>query len=273
MFLYEMLFVFLFQSKVEESPSKTKEVIVNGDDKKVLTLLNKPDKIGENHVDGAARPLAQGDKFVLTPDYIQQSKYLTIYYFRRDNEVVSLKHILCRLFAFFDCKFIKHCFLSAIKSALKQENLNPEIEEKLLQLQRYQEKRMKPDGSAVVVERSRSLERSRELSHERSPSPSPPRRRPAAPRHDDDDEWIEASPRKRSRPSAAAAPASTPRHPSPPPAAPARPAPPPSAQAHRHNLSRLQMLLFKHKELLKKEIIKKRGLLEKELGVEIQVRT
>lgn len=31
----------------------------------------------------------------------------------------------------------------AIKNALKQENLNPEIEEKLLQLQRYQEKQMK----------------------------------------------------------------------------------------------------------------------------------
>lgn len=34
-------------------------------------------------------------------------------------------------------------FFPAIKNALKQENLNPEIEEKLLQLQRYQEKQMK----------------------------------------------------------------------------------------------------------------------------------
>lgn len=46
---------------------------------------------------------SSANKFILTPDYIQQT----------------------------------------IKNALKQENLNPEIEEKLLQLQRYQEKQMK----------------------------------------------------------------------------------------------------------------------------------
>lgn len=33
--------------------------------------------------------------------------------------------------------------LTAIKSALKQDNLPPEIEEKLLQMQRYQERQMK----------------------------------------------------------------------------------------------------------------------------------
>jgi nucleosome-remodeling factor subunit BPTF len=42
------------------------------------------------------------------------------------------------------------CFVSAIKNALKQENLNPEIEEKLLQLQRYQEKQMKHDKTGEV---------------------------------------------------------------------------------------------------------------------------
>ena len=40
-------------------------------------------------------------------------------------------------------------FSVAIKSALKQENLNPEIEEKLLQLQRYQEKQMKGSDNSV----------------------------------------------------------------------------------------------------------------------------
>lgn len=35
--------------------------------------------------------------------------------------------------------------MAAIKNALKQENLNPEIEEKLLQLQRYQERQMKQE--------------------------------------------------------------------------------------------------------------------------------
>ena len=134
----------------------------------------------------------------------------------------------------------------------------------------------------------------------RSPSPPPPRRRGPS-RHDDDDEWIEASPRKRARnarpptPPALAGPALTapalvapaPVAPvvalaatptpvaavptSPAPAAPtAAPATPATRPASAH--SRL-LLLFKYKEMLKKDIIKKRGLLEKELGVEIQVGT
>jgi nucleosome-remodeling factor subunit BPTF len=39
----------------------------------------------------------------------------------------------------------------AIKTALKQENLNPEIEEKLLQLQRYQERQIKQGKQDVMV--------------------------------------------------------------------------------------------------------------------------
>jgi nucleosome-remodeling factor subunit BPTF len=35
--------------------------------------------------------------------------------------------------------------------------------------------------------------------------------------------------------------------------------------------SRMQVLLFRHKELLKKDILKKRALLEKELQIDIQV--
>ncbi|KAJ2952773.1 hypothetical protein O0L34_g7133 [Tuta absoluta] len=191
---------------------------------------------------------AQGNKFVLTPDYIQQT----------------------------------------IKSALKQENLNPEIEEKLLQLQRYQEKQMKPEGR----ERERELperEARAVVLPARSPSPPPaPRRRPAA-RQDDDDEWVDVSPRKRPRSTRQPSPPPPPPPPHPhptraslPPRAPPtphpQPAPPPpaplSAADERRRAasthSRLQMLLFKHKEMLKKDIIKKRGLLEKELGVEIQ---
>jgi len=37
--------------------------------------------------------------------------------------------------------------------------------------------------------------------------------------------------------------------------------------------SRMQVLLFRHKELLKKDILKKRALLEKELQIDIQVNT
>lgn len=175
--------------------------------------------------------------------------------------------------------------VSAIKSALKQENLNPEIEEKLLQLQRYQEKRMKPEVQPEREARAVAVVA-------RSPSP-PARRRATSSRHDDDDdEWVDSSPRKRARggrPPSPPAPAPAPR---PPPRAPAAPAPPPASAAPAphaphaphplpsgiderrraaSNNSRLQMLLFKHKEMLKKDIIKKRGLLEKELGVEIQV--
>jgi nucleosome-remodeling factor subunit BPTF len=43
------------------------------------------------------------------------------------------------------------CSISAIKNALKEENLNPEIEEKLLELQRYQEQQMKQDKMEVPV--------------------------------------------------------------------------------------------------------------------------
>ncbi|XP_041977903.1 nucleosome-remodeling factor subunit NURF301 [Aricia agestis] len=213
-------------------------------------IPSKPEDIQGNitktDIVNSALENKQNNKFVLTPDYIQQT----------------------------------------IKSALKQENLNPEIEEKLLQLQRYQEKQMKPEAVVERVVRPASAE-------SRTPSPPPaPRRRPA--RHDDDDEWTDASPRKRSR---AARPLSPLPEPTPPPRPPPRvsphvprtpaapppraapaPAPPPvaahSAADERRRAasthSRLQMLLFKHKEMLKKDIIKKRGLLEKELGVEIQ---
>lgn len=75
----------------------------------------------------------------------------------------------------------------AIKNALKQENLNPEIEEKLLQLQRYQEKQMKhepgliePPVSPTVI--SKTSLRKRPLS---SSSKSV------------DEDWIETIPRKR----------------------------------------------------------------------------
>ncbi|XP_068630011.1 nucleosome-remodeling factor subunit NURF301 isoform X2 [Battus philenor] len=231
-------------SHKEAIPSKLEDIKEN----------NTKTDIVNSGVDGV-----HGNKFVLTPDYIQQT----------------------------------------IKSALKQENLNPEIEEKLLQLQRYQEKQMKPE---TLTEREvRAV-----VAAVHSPSPPPPRRRATSSRHDDDDEWVESStsPRKRSRPRPPSPPAgplaasravaapraapppppvgalppTPPAQPAPaaPPAAPAAPAPAPPApvaderRRAASNHSRLQMLLFKHKEMLKKDIIKKRGLLEKELGVEIQ---
>nr|XP_049695571.1 nucleosome-remodeling factor subunit NURF301 isoform X2 [Helicoverpa armigera] len=217
-------------SHQEATPSKLEDVKENNT--KTDIINSGPDVL-------------QSNKFVLTPDYIQQT----------------------------------------IKSALKQENLNPEIEEKLLQLQRYQEKRMKPEVQPERETRAIAV-------IARSPTP-PARRRVTSSRHDDDDdEWVDSSPRKRTRggrpcsPPPAAPPAPPPRAPARvPAAAPAAPPPAPAAPpppSHPHptglderrraasNNSRLQMLLFKHKEMLKKDIIKKRGLLEKELGVEIQ---
>ena len=61
-------------------------------------------------------------------------------------------------FFFYTLKFLTNCliflcsiFILAIKNALKQENLNPEVEEKLIKLQRYQEKQMKEDSSTVTT--------------------------------------------------------------------------------------------------------------------------
>lgn len=68
-----------------------------------------------------------------------------------------------------------HIFvIVAIKNALKQENLNPEIEEKLLQLQRYQEKQMK-GGVENSVTNNQTHHNSSTVTTPRPPS----RKRPA----------------------------------------------------------------------------------------------
>ncbi|XP_049867331.1 nucleosome-remodeling factor subunit NURF301 [Pectinophora gossypiella] len=229
------------QDANEEDDIKQQQPLVNGEDVVAEAASHKeatpakPEDIRENStktdIVNSAQDGLQSNKFVLTPDYIQQT----------------------------------------IKSALKQENLNPEIEEKLLQLQRYQEKQMRPETREVIEREPRVVAVSAQ-------SPSPPPRRRVVSRHDDDDEWIDTSPRKRPRllrqPSPPRpAPRAPPAPPPPPPAAPPPPPPLSAADERRRAASthsRLQMLLFKHKEMLKKDIIKKRGLLEKELGVEIQ---
>lgn len=69
-----------------------------------------------------------------------------------------------------------HIFIIvAIKNALKQENLNPEIEEKLLQLQRYQEKQMK-GGVENSVTNNQTHHNSSAVTTPRPPS----RKRPAS---------------------------------------------------------------------------------------------
>lgn len=86
---------------------------------------------------------------------------------------------------------------TAIKTALKQENLNPEIEEKLLQLQRFQEKQMKqePDSPSPVV---RVVSSTPVASINRFPPAA--RKRPPSTSKNDDADWVMEQP-KRSRPS------------------------------------------------------------------------
>ncbi|XP_011646534.1 nucleosome-remodeling factor subunit NURF301 isoform X3 [Pogonomyrmex barbatus] len=192
------------------------------------------------------------NKFILTPDYIQQT----------------------------------------IKNALKQENLNPEIEEKLLQLQRYQEKQMKGG-----IENSVASNQTHNSPAATTPRP-PSRKRPAPSSNiptvtvattptniqssggsddKDDKDWVE-TPRKRpalkqeNRETISKVPKlsealdseSSPKN---------RSAKLKDSQEQRRKqqvYSRMQVLLFRHKELLKKDILKKRALLEKELQIDIQ---
>ncbi|XP_077275780.1 nucleosome-remodeling factor subunit NURF301 E(bx) isoform X1 [Temnothorax americanus] len=193
------------------------------------------------------------NKFILTPEYVQQT----------------------------------------IKTALKQENLTPEIEEKLLLLQRYQEKQMKGG-----VENSVTSNQTHNPPAATTPRP-PSRKRPAPSSNipaataaattpinaqlsggvgdKDDKDWVE-TPRKRpalkqeNRETTPKMPKlsetldneSSPKN---------RSAKLKDSQEQRRKqqvYSRMQVLLFRHKELLKKDILKKRALLEKELQIDIQ---
>ncbi|KAF3427886.1 hypothetical protein E2986_08829 [Frieseomelitta varia] len=185
---------------------------------------------------------SSANKFILTPDYIQQT----------------------------------------IKNALKQENLNPEIEEKLLQLQRYQEKQMK--GGVENSATNNQTHTTPTITTPRVPS----RKKPAPSNiptttsstnvqsitNDKDTDW--ETPRKkialkqenRETPKVQKVEPvdneSTPQK---------RAAKLKDSQEQRRKQqvhSRMQVLLFRHKELLKKDILKKRALLEKELQIDIQ---
>lgn len=111
--------------------------------------------------------LNDDDSFVVTADYIQQSKFFTNCNFPTKIEIIFVS--------------------TAIKNALKQENLNPEIEEKLLNLQRYQEKQMKSEPivvSSPIPQYSTPVK-----------SNTSQKKRPSS-RHDDD-EWILETPKRR----------------------------------------------------------------------------
>lgn len=75
---------------------------------------------------------------------------------------------------------------------MKQENLNPEIEEKLLNLQRYQEKQMKGEQQSTSVALIHN--------HHEYTSPikqSPARKRPSSRTQPGDDDWQLDTPKRR----------------------------------------------------------------------------
>ncbi|XP_059615017.1 nucleosome-remodeling factor subunit NURF301 isoform X2 [Phlebotomus argentipes] len=212
-----------------------------------------------------------GGSFVVTPDYIQQT----------------------------------------IKNALKQENLNPEIEEKLLNLQRYQERQMKSDTPQMMSQPSM-----RAISpYEDIPSP-PARRKRRSSMSQDDEDWVLETPRRRPTKSSGSAPGTSSEkkftdgvnistgHPVTPFVgsklrshlnsenkilATSTPNPDRSGlvtkmrpvprrelvtkreiELRKKQQQQMQMRLYRQKELLKKDILKKRVQLEKELQMEIQ---
>lgn len=108
----------------------------------------------------------------------------------------------------------KKTIFTAIKNALRQGNLNPEIEEKLLTLQRYQEKQAKGESfdptSFATTYPTRGTGRAKtNVASYDSPQDSDdseslsdnsevkaPARRRGANLEDDDDEWVLDTPRK-----------------------------------------------------------------------------
>ncbi|XP_055538687.1 nucleosome-remodeling factor subunit NURF301 [Wyeomyia smithii] len=117
---------------------------------------NSPNIKKESSCNSETRRLDEkNDSFVVTPDYIQQT----------------------------------------IKNALKQENLNPEIEEKLLNLQRYQENQMKTDdrgNAAIALQHNYS-----NMSATREHSTPVKAKKRTYRGEDDDDDWMMDTPKRR----------------------------------------------------------------------------
>lgn len=127
--------------------------------------------LGVKKVEEALKVVETSDNsFIITPDYIQQSKLLTTPPSRSIWQNTNP-----RAFA-------------AIKNALKQDDLTPEIEEKLLNLQRFQEKQMKSDPAQASLAHNH---------HEYSSATKhTPRKRPTSRTHEDDD-WLVDTPKRR----------------------------------------------------------------------------
>ncbi|XP_034937972.1 nucleosome-remodeling factor subunit NURF301 isoform X2 [Chelonus insularis] len=182
------------------------------------------------------------NKFIVTPDYIQQT----------------------------------------IKNALKQENLTPDIEEKLLQLQRYQEKQMKGTDNSVTSNQSQiPTTPVTKTPARKRPAPvnvnvtvnTPTTTKDTSAVNNKDEDWSEPPRKKVTIKQEPKESPKTPKVEEINDAQKSRAAKLKDSQEARRKQqvhSRMQVLLFRHKELLKKDILKKRALLEKELQIDIQ---
>ncbi|XP_073972080.1 nucleosome-remodeling factor subunit NURF301 E(bx) isoform X2 [Rhodnius prolixus] len=159
-----------------------------------------------------------GSKFVLTPDYIQQT----------------------------------------IKNALKQENLNPEVEEKLIKLQRYQEKQKmsKEESNSTTQGNVCSSQHSVNTATSTTPVPTPVARKRPLPQDPQPESPKKKTAKIETKDIKGVVNVKTKN----------------KAQEDKKKQQiqcKLLVLLFKHKEALKKDILKKRNLLEKELQAEV----
>lgn len=178
-------------------------------------------------------------QFVVTPDYIQQT----------------------------------------IKTALKQENLNPEIEEKLLQLQRYQERQMKQEPSYSEGSSSPIPSRINSSSSSSSRYPSSNRKRPpSASTRDTDTDWVMETPKRSRKNNTSDVKVKVEKELEPQNQVVEVKEKPVSPRAKKvvkedtkiNHKTKIIVSLYRQKELLKKEILRKRALLEKELQCQIQ---
>ncbi|XP_049823872.1 nucleosome-remodeling factor subunit NURF301 isoform X3 [Aethina tumida] len=237
------------QTRATPVVQQQRQIVVNGQQTQTSALLQAM-KVNMDSATAVtaqvpqqqqAQQQDQNKQFVVTPDYIQQT----------------------------------------IKTALKQENLNPEIEEKLLQLQRYQERQMsrEPDHTSAPASRvSHQLQSGGGNGLNSGPGSASRFGNATRKRtNSDDSDWVMETP-KRSRPSRS----SDIRKP---------------IIEHQQQLKeklasprirnvihkkeveddrklnirpKVMVSLFRQKEMLKKDILKKRALLERELQAEIQ---
>ncbi|KRT79741.1 PHD finger motif containing protein [Oryctes borbonicus] len=222
------------QQTTENVHSTGRQVLVNGQQTSVLLQAMKANMDASQPISTAQHTIQSNNEeqnnkqFVVTPDYIQQT----------------------------------------IKTALKQENLNPEIEEKLLQLQRYQEKQMKQEPELPVHS-------NRAVQNAFNRNSLPARKRPPSASKNDDEDWVMETP-KRTRPSRLTEIKKDETHEN----VKEKVSVSPRARVKLKDnqdqekkaalQTKMILTLLRHKELLKKDILRKRALLEKELQHEIQ---